>query len=231
MMSPERSAAGDTGRRHEEDGVNTSRRTRIGRILALGVVPALVVGMVLGPQTSALLRADIDLPVPVAELATWAAVLWLVAAVVGWVALRVAGEGAHPDDGPHRRGRVAASAIVVVLLLAGTLTGSALGQAGCGHGRAETIGQLVPLGGVRATFSEDDIKDNCHAMYTTTAAPDDVLAHHGGQLTARGWTTTPSDPTWVDPFLQARRGDLTVYVSVNRINGENLVQLSASRTE
>ena len=206
-----------------------SQRTRLGRILALGVVPALVVGMVLGPQTWGVLTAGIDLPVPVTGLAIGAAVLWLATALVAWVALWAAGGNAHPDDERRRPGRVAAGAMVVLLLLAGTLGGKALREAGCGHGREAVIAQLVPLGGARATFSEDDLADLCHALYTTTAAPADVFVHHEAQLLSHGWTVTPSDPIAFPPSLQARRGDLDVYVSVDRIDGENLVQLLASR--
>ncbi len=211
--------------------MNISRRSRLGRVLASGVVPALVVGLVLGPQTWEALTAGIDLLIAVGGLATGAAVIWLVAALVAWVALWVTGGDAHPDDKRGRMGRIAAGAMVAVLLLGGTLAGNALSEAGCGHGRAESIAQLVPLDGARATFSEDDIKDTCHAMYRTTAAPDDVFAHHGGQLTFRGWMVTPSDPTFFPPSLQARRGDLNVHVLVDRIDGENRVQLMAWRSE
>ncbi|MDP9355444.1 MAG: hypothetical protein M3R02_09220, partial [Chloroflexota bacterium] len=59
--------------------------------------------------------------------------------------------------------------------------------------------------------------------------PADIFAHHGAQLTAQGWTVTRSDPTTFPPYLEARRDDLSVYVSVDRVDGENLVQLLASR--
>lgn len=209
--------------------MNISRRSRLGRVLALGVIPALVVGLVLGPQTWEVLTAGIDLPVSIGGLATGAVVIWLVAALVAWVALWAAGGEAHPDDAPGGLGRVAAGAMVAVLLLGGIFAGNAISKAGCGHGREEIIAQLVPLGGARATFSEDNIKDLCHAMYTTTAGPDDVFAHHGAQLASRGWRVTPSDPTMFPPYVEARSGDLNVTISVDRIDGENLVQLLASR--
>ena len=44
---------------------------------------------------------------------------------------------------------------------------------------------------------------------------------------------TPSDPVTFPPYLEARRGDLGVYVSVDavdRVGGENVVQLLASRS-
>ncbi len=63
----------------------------------------------------------------------------------------------------------------------------------------------------------------------TRAAPADVFAHHGAQLTSLGWSVTPSDPRTFPPYLEARRGDLNVYVSVDRIDSENIVQLLASR--
>ncbi len=208
--------------------MNISQRSRLGRVLALGVVPALVVGLVLGPHTWKVLTAGIDLPVSVGGLATGAAVIWLVAALVAWVALWAAGGDAHPDDERGRTGRVAAGAMVAVLLLGGTFAGNALSEAGCGHGREEIIAHLVPLGGARATFSENVIEDYCYARYTTTAAPDAVFAHHGTQLTSRGWMVTPSDRMMSPPYLEARRGALKVYVSVDPFNGENMVQLLAS---
>ncbi len=125
--------------------------------------------------------------------------------------------------------RIAVGATVAVLLVTGTLVGNGVRQAGCGQGREAVIAQLVPFGGARATFSEDKIKDLCHARYTTTAAPADVFAHHGAQLTSQGWTVTSSDPTTFPPYLEARRGRFSVYVSVGHINGENVVQLLASR--
>ncbi len=216
--------------RREENPVEIARRTRLGRVLALGVVPALVVAVVLGPQIWVLLTAGIDLPVPVGSLATGAAVIWLVAALVCWVALWLAGRDGHPNDERGRGGRVAAGAIVAVLLLAATIAGNALSEAGWGDGREKIVDALVPLGGARARYSEDDLKDLCHAQYMTTAAPDDVFAHHGAQLTAQGWRVRPPDPTIVPPYLEARRGDLSVHVSVDRIDGENLVQLLASRS-
>ncbi|MDP9357760.1 MAG: hypothetical protein M3Q71_04235 [Chloroflexota bacterium] len=125
--------------------------------------------------------------------------------------------------------RVAVGATVAVLLVTGTLVGYAVRQAGCGQGREAVIAHLVPIGGARATFSEDEIKDLCHARYTTTAPPADVFDHHGAQLTSQGWKVTPSDPTTFPPYLKARRGGLSVYVSVDRSDGENIVQLLASR--
>ncbi len=211
--------------------MNISRRSRLGRVLALGVVPALVVGLVLGPQIWGVLTAGIDLPVPVGGLATGAAVIWLVAALVAWVVLWTAGGDTHPDDKRGRMGRIAAGAIVAALLLGGTVAGDALSEAGCGQGRAEIIAQLVPLDGARATFSEDDIKDLCHAMYTRTGAPDDVFAHHAAQLTSRGWRVMSSDPTMSPPSFEAQRHDLSVYISVVDVDGENMVQLLASRSE
>lgn len=201
--------------------MNISRRSRLGWVLVLGVVPALVVGLVLGPHTWKVLTAGIDLPVSVGGLATGTAVIWLVAALVAWVALWAAERG--------RTGCVAAGAMVAVLLLGGTFAGNALSEAGCAHGREEIIAHLVPLGGARATFSENILEHYCWAQYTTTAARDDVFAHHGTQLTSRGWMVTPpSDRMMSPPYLEARRGDLAVYVWVDPFNGENMVRLVAS---
>ncbi len=140
--------------------------------------------------------------------------------------------GPHPHSGKRTRRttrRVIIGTTLALLLVAGTLVGNALNEAGCGHGREAVIAQLVPLGGARATFSEDNLKDLCNAGYTTTAVPADIFAHHGAQLTAQGWTVTRSDPTTFPPYLEARRDDLSVYVWVDRVDGENLVQLLASR--
>ncbi len=133
--------------------------------------------------------------------------------------------------GPRVVRLIGVGATVAVLLVAGSLVGNAVRQAGCGQGREEIISQLAPFGGARATFSEDKIKDLCHAGYMTRAAPADVFAHHGAQLTSLGWSVTPSDPRTFPPYLEARRSDLNVYVSVDRSDGENIVQLLASRVE
>ncbi len=131
--------------------------------------------------------------------------------------------------GPRVVRRIGVGATVAVLLVAGSLVGNAVRHAGCGQGREEIIAQLVPFDRARAIFSEDKIKDLCHAGYMTTAASADVFAHHGAQLTSLGWSVTPSDPTTFPPYLEAQRGDLNVYVSVDRIDSENIVQLLASR--
>lgn len=148
-LGPERPVSGVWSGQHAEDGRDVSWRTRRGRILALGVVPMLVVGLVLGPKSWALLTAGIRLPVPVAGFGSGAAMLWPAAALVAWVALWAAGEDTHPGKRTGRTARrVVASATVAVRHVTGTFVGNAQSEAECGHGRDAVIGQLIPLGGV-----------------------------------------------------------------------------------
>ena len=66
--------------------VDVCPRTLAGRVLALGVVPALVVAAVLVPQAWEILAADVDLPLPVAPFAIGGTLIWLPAALVAWAA-------------------------------------------------------------------------------------------------------------------------------------------------
>ncbi len=116
--------------------------------------------------------------------------------------------------------RVAVGAALALLLVGGVLAGNAVREAGCGDGRRAVIAQLAPLGTARATFEDNKLKDICVAEYATTAAPAEVFAHHGAQLTHQGWTVAAGDPLSDPPSLQARRGNLAVYISVVNVSGE-----------
>ena len=116
--------------------------------------------------------------------------------------------------------RVVGGAALAMVLVGGVLAGNAVREAGCGHGRRTVLAQLAPLGAAPATFEDNKLKDICVAEYATTAAPAEVFAHHGAQLTHQGWTVAAGDPLVDPPSLQARRGNLAVYISVVNVSGE-----------
>ena len=206
-----------------------SQRAWFGPVLAFGVIPALLAVAVFGPQTRQTLTASIDLPVHVA-FAIPLAFIWLVGVLVALISLWIAGWKAQSPDHRYRPVRLGAAGIIVTALIVGGLVlGIALEESGCGKGRDAIIAELVPLGDARATFSENDLTDSCDGEYTTTAEDVEVIAHHRAQLTSRGWTVTQSGATSFQPNFTARRGDLVVGVSVNRIEGKNWVQFSAFR--
>jgi hypothetical protein len=135
------------------------QRTRAGKVFALVILPALVVGAFYGPQTWSMLTASIDLPIPLQPVAVVVTLIWLMAALVAWLALGVA-RGGHTVPHRYRFGRVAAgTAILIQLFLVGVWAGNELGEAGCGSGNDAALANRVPLDGARATFSEDDLKD------------------------------------------------------------------------
>jgi hypothetical protein len=205
------------------------QRTWFGPVLVFGVIPALLAGVVLGPQIWQTLTAKIDLPVRLDSIAFPLVLIWIVAVLVAWVALWVSGWKPHSSV-RYRPFRLAAGVILVTaLLVGGMIPGYALRESGCGKGRDALLSELVPLGQAHATYSEDDIKDNCHGQYATSAAAEEIFAHHGAQLTSRGWTVTQSGATSLQPYLTARRGDLVVSISVNFFEGDNLVQILASQ--
>src|SRR5215208_6282230 len=67
-----------------------SQTSALGRFLALGVLPALAVGLVLGPQTWQLLTAEVDLPITTGGFIS-AVLIWLLATLVAWIALWTVG--------------------------------------------------------------------------------------------------------------------------------------------
>jgi hypothetical protein len=157
-------------------------QTWAGRLFAFVAVPALVIGAFYGPQTWSMVTASIQLPFPVQAAAVTATLVWLVAALVAWLALGVA-RGTHSALHRYSVARVAlGGSILVALFVVGLWAGKGLGEAGCGRGKDDALAELIPVGGARATFSEDDLLNFCGGSYTTTAMPADVLAHHGAQL-------------------------------------------------
>lgn len=125
--------------------------------------------------------------------------------------------------------RVAASMLVVVLLIGGVLLGRAVRESGCGHGEQAVLAEITPLGNVQMSFSEEALKDTCQATYITPATPSEVLAHHAAQLTAHGWAVEGPflAPQWDPPHLSARHGDFGVDFDVVPANDGNMVRLSA----
>ncbi|MDP9368167.1 MAG: hypothetical protein M3Q03_07820 [Chloroflexota bacterium] len=96
-----------------------------------------------------------------------------------------------------------------------------------GTGVKRSFGSSFPS----AAFSEDDLKDLCHAHYATSAAPAEILTRRAVQLMAEGWIVDSPARRTFPPYLEAGRGDLGVYISVVDVDGETFVQVDALRIE